>query len=115
VQTGLGEALDIFRKWFSEGALIRCDFSFLAFAVSLRGRVRLVGDTDVTIVSDDADSEMVCRLGKAVRFEFTDPRRFPEEASVFDFSIVTFLSDVGDKHEFIAFSQIIENEAEKKK
>lgn len=77
---GRPEALDLFRKWKSERSLLRCVFEFKGFAASLRARVFLVGDSEIRLVSDFPDTELVVSLREVVDFSYVEPfGRFREE------------------------------------
>lgn len=95
----------MFRKWSGEGTLVRCDFSFPAFAASLRGRIRLVTEAGLRLLADDALSELALDLTADVEFGYAEPRGFPEEAARFGSGLVAFFP--GDR-DFISFTEIIE-------
>jgi hypothetical protein len=83
VRIGRAEALDLFRKWRSDRALVRCDLLFEDFAASLTGRVFRVAEDRVDLVSDDTRSELAVVLRPGLEFLYGEPRDLPEEAKVF--------------------------------
>jgi hypothetical protein len=106
------EALDVFRKWFSEQALLRCYLSFPKFAATLRGRIFAMSELEIKIVSDDRSddrrSEIVLRVSDDLEFGYGDPRTFPEDAARYESILVVFFGPIpqtGDA-DMIAFSEI---------
>ena len=104
MRAGRSEALDLFRKWCSERALLRCDFGFAGFAACLRGRIVSVSENQVKLLSDDAFSELVLPLASDLGFGFGDPRRFPEEAEVFESGLVVFFARARPEDDFDTIS-----------
>ena len=104
------EAFGIFHKWFSEGSLLSCHFSFHKFAVALRGRIFAMNDTEIKLVSDDRLSEMALRITADLEFGYGDSRQSPEDASRYDSAIVVFFSSLSDKGEpdIIGFAEVLE-------
>jgi len=106
VRAGRAEALDLFRKWAAERALLRCDFSFARFAACLRGRVRAVTDSEIKLLSDDTASELALRLPEGLEFGYGEPRGFPEEAAFFRSALLVLFPGEGER-DFISFTEII--------
>jgi hypothetical protein len=106
VRVGREEAVDIFRKWFSERSLLRCDMAFSRLAATFRVRVAFVSRDEVKFISDDTTSEMALLLEDDLVFGYGEPRGFPEEAGVFDCALVLFFSGTDNR---ISFTQIIEH------
>lgn len=92
MRTGRTEAIDLLRKWFSERALIECDFSFSEFATCLRGRIMAVSDEHLHILSDDTFSELELPLRANLEFGYGEPLDFPDEAAEFESGLVIFLT-----------------------
>jgi hypothetical protein len=110
VRISLSEALDIFRKWESERALVRCTFSFRDFAASLSGRVARVSERRIDFWSDDKGSELALRVRPALEFAYGEPRRFPAEAEIFKGAVgVFFPSAVDGDPESLWFLEVIED------
>jgi hypothetical protein len=86
VRTGRDEALDIFRKWESEGSVIRCQFSFTDHAGSVRGRIVL--SVDCVRVLDGDISEFVLSLTEELEFHYGDTRSVPENRETYDSTLV---------------------------
>lgn len=105
MRVGRDEALDIFRKWFSERSLLRCDFEFAMVAATFRARVVFVSADEIKFLSDDRSSEMALLLKDDFTFGYGEPRGFPEEAGIFESVLVLLAPDDKDR---IAFTQIIE-------
>jgi len=111
VRAGRLEALDIFRKWRSERALVRCDLLFRDFAASLRARVSRVTEDRVNLVSDDTTSELALTLRDGLEFAYEEPRDFPAEATVFARGLVVrfpSLESAGDRDK-ICFMEVLTN------
>jgi hypothetical protein len=90
MRAGRAEALDIFRKWFAERALLRCEGHFSTVAFSLRGRFLAVDDDELRILADDTASELVVRLTPQVGFGYADARGIGIPNSEYDRCVVIF-------------------------
>jgi hypothetical protein len=77
------EALDLLRKWSSERALLRCEFSFTAFNIVLRGRISLANaEREVRLVADDASAEAGIFITPDIwDFDYVDYRELAGEAT----------------------------------
>lgn len=108
MQVGRDEALDMFRVWRDDGALLRCDLSFGEFAASLRVRVRTLSAERVACASDDDLSEVVVPFVDGLSFGYGDPRDFPDEATEYERGLILFFpprnADAGPDE--IAFSEL---------
>ena len=108
MRAGLSEALDMFRVWQSDRALLRCDFLLTKFAACLRARVIDVSDNDkVRLLSDDGFSEVVLPLSAELDFEYADSRDFPEEAALFSRGLVVFFP-APSKPDKVLFLEVID-------
>lgn len=99
MRTGRGEALDIFRRWREEEALLRCALSFSSLAACFVGRLDVVEDARLHLLSGDGTSELELPLRAELEFGYGDPRNFPEEAAVFEDALVLFFPN-GDTLSF---------------
>ena len=107
MRVGRAEALDLFRKWASEGALLRCDFGFAEFAASFRGRIREVAEESLKLSADDTVSELVLPLPDGLVFWYADPRGFTKEATVFECGLtVSFPGRIGATRDTLTFNEL---------
>jgi len=74
MRTGRSEALDMFRKWFSEKPIVRCDLVFGRLRSSLRGRIASLSEMELRLVSDDKRSEFALLIGPDLEFGYGEPR-----------------------------------------
>jgi hypothetical protein len=83
------EALDLLRKWSSERALLRCEFSFTAFNIVLRGRISLANaEREVRLVADDISAEAGIFITPDIwDSDYVDYRELPGE-SMYDSILV---------------------------
>ena len=109
MRVGRAEALDLFRKWASEGALLRCDFGFAEFAASFRGRIREVAEESLKLSANDTVSELVLLLPDGLDFWYADPRGFTEEAEIFECGLtVSFPARIGATVDTLSFNELKE-------
>lgn len=94
MRTGRTEALDITRKWLSGGALLRCNLDLRGIAAAFRGRLRVVTDDRLELISDDKTSELVLLLAPDFEFGYAEPT-LPEEKASAVSGLVIFLSPTG--------------------
>jgi hypothetical protein len=92
VRAGLGEALDIFRKWAAESASLRCEGEFESFAFSMRVRPLSVQDSEIRFMSLDANGELVIRLVDTMYIGFLDAEREHQDDEYGD-CLVVLLTD----------------------
>lgn len=105
MRVGLGEAVDLFAKWRSESALLRCDLMFETLAAVFRARVVFVDSGMVRLLSDDTFSEMALPLSPDMEFAYGEPREFPEDARVFESTLALRIAGTDNR---IAFTVITE-------
>ena len=106
---GRPEALDIFRKWFSERPLLKCDLRFPLFSLCFRGRVFGLADNEVKVLSDDTFTELALRIPDDASFGYGEPRDFPDEDKHSRCVVVVSFGDnaADNEHDFIAFEELI--------
>src|SRR5258708_35281353 len=80
--------MDLFRKWGSEGTLLRCDFTFGFFAACFRGRVALTETDRIEIRSDDKTSELVMPIVRGLTFVYAEPEPGVVSDEVFEGGLV---------------------------
>jgi hypothetical protein len=90
MRTGRVEALDMFRKWASDGSepdkpLVLCDFSFGSFAARFRVRVLTVADDRVVLASDDRETELVLLISESLEFRYVEPEEAGDPADIREF------------------------------
>ncbi|MCU1331136.1 MAG: hypothetical protein JWM08_128 [Candidatus Angelobacter sp.] len=102
------EAFDMFRKWNAEKPLLLCVYSFAAFQACFKGRIFETSDDIVRIVSDDHHSELALKITQEMHFGYGDSRKHPEEAALYDASILVYFSAVipDVEPDFIAFTEV---------
>ena len=91
---GRSEALDLFRKWSSDKSLVRCQGSFPMYAFALNGRITIVDDHKLRIISDDTKSELVLKLTPDLDFHYADSRKVTGVAKEYDSCVAIFFSPV---------------------
>jgi hypothetical protein len=100
------EAIDLFRKWESEGTLLRCDFNFEFFAACLRGKIRAVSGERLRLSSDDDTSELNFIIPESPDFGYAEPRNgTPADRELFGSGLVLLL----DGEDMITFLEIIDS------
>jgi hypothetical protein len=93
MRIGLPEAVDLFRKWFEDKSVVRCEGSFSMFAFSLDGRIVSVSEDEVRIISEDTGSELILRLS-ASEFGYADSRGVTGiEGEKYDSCVVLFYNE----------------------
>ncbi len=102
------EALDLFRKWSSEGLAVRCQGSVATFAFSLSGYIQSVSDDELRIFSEDVRSEVVLKLKPEMVFGYADSRTVSGVAKKYESCIIVFFGPVPDEGEpdSIAFAAV---------
>ena len=92
MRVGRPEALDIFRKWFSERTLLRCDLHFSELACRFRGRIISLTVAGVQVLSDDTFSELVLPFTPELNFGYGEPRN---ELETLEFSgaLIVFMAE----------------------
>ena len=105
------EALLVFNKWLAENRLLRCDFSFRAFAASLRGHLISVSDETVSLLSADRTSELVLALDSVVRFGYGEPKSSADGGNDFVSGLVLFLTPPSpdEDDDFLGISEFVES------
>lgn len=93
--TGRAEALDIFRKWMSDGALLQCHWNLYTLAATFRVRVSAVSGGEIAFWSDDKTSELTLPLKPEFEFGYGEPERSSVEAMDSVSGLVVFLSPTG--------------------
>ena len=78
MRIGRAEAMDLFRKWLSERALLRCDFLLSEFAACFRGRIVSLSAERGKMLSDDTFCELDFPLAPTLEFGYGEPRDFAE-------------------------------------
>lgn len=91
MRMGRSEAVDLFRKWSVDGAVVRCRGTFSRFAFGLDGRISISPDgTEVRVVSDDRRSEIVVRLSEELEFGYADSREVTGSEKEYEACVVIF-------------------------
>ena len=108
MRAGRDEALDVVRKWLSEGALLQCNFDFRGFAAAFRGRIRTLSPDELRLLSDDKTSELVLTLGPDVEFGYGEPKASSEEADLAVCGLVVFLPPLGPDRDAIILTEFVE-------
>ena len=104
------EALDIFRKWFSERTLLRCDLLFSEFSCCFRGRIISLTTARLQVLSDDTFSELVLPFTRELNFGYGEARNEPETLE-FSRDLIVFMAEppaTGDVDK-ICFLEIVES------
>jgi hypothetical protein len=99
MRTGRSEAVDLFRKWFADKFLLRCEGSFLKFSFSLRGRILSVDDEELRILADDYLSELVLRFTPDLEFGYVDSRQVTGAEKQYESCLTIFFGPVPPKGE----------------
>jgi hypothetical protein len=97
VRLNRSEALDIFRKWFSERVLLECRFRFPDFEACFRGRLFGVSEDQIKVASDDTTSELTLALRPSMTFAYGDPRDFPADAKQYISILVVFFEEPSEE------------------
>ena len=92
MRTGRSDAIDIFRKWSADGALIRFQGTFFNFAFSSWGKISAIDDNELRIMADDHESELVVRFTSDIQFGYVDSRTVTGEEKGFEESIAIFFN-----------------------
>lgn len=92
------EALDIFKKWHAEHAVIRCQGSFPNHAFGMSGRITSLSDREMNIIADDKESEVVFQFDSVGEFGYGDSRSVTgREAEEFECCILIFMAPIPDE------------------
>ena len=110
---GRSDAIALFRKWLDERPLIRCQGSFPMHAFSLRGRISVANDSEIRLMADDTESEVVLKITDTMEFGYLDTRDVvgaaPSELD-HECCLVVFVGPVGEEGDpppdSIAFAQV---------
>jgi len=66
--SGHEEALQLLRGWLDSGTDLRCNVETSHFVFTMKGRIWQIKDDDITVISEDHESELVARLLKVQEF-----------------------------------------------
>jgi hypothetical protein len=94
VITGRQEAIDLFRKWSIDKSLVRCQGSFSNFAFSSNGRILVVTDEEIRMMSDDTKSEVVVSFAPEMHFGYADSRNVTGVAKNYDSCLMIFFGPI---------------------
>lgn len=89
------EALDVFRTWLIDKALLRCELRLSNVVATLKVRLTDVSDTQIALLSDDNRSQMVLPLRKDFSFGYGDARLCPTATHEFVRILVLFFPSAG--------------------
>jgi hypothetical protein len=89
------EALDVFRTWLVDRALLRCELRFTNFVATLKVRLTDVSETQIALLSDDSRSALVLPLRKDLSFGYGDARLSRTETTEFVRMLVLFFPSPG--------------------
>ena len=91
------DALDILRKWFEEGSVIRLQGAFPTFAFGWWGRIVSLNPSELRIMADAPDKEFVLRLDSEIlQFGYGDDRIVTGEEKKFSDCVVVLVGAVPD-------------------
>ena len=93
------EAIDIFRGWASDFALVRYQGTFPNLAFSGWGRVVSAKIDELRIIADDRETELVLRLTPRVEFGYVDSRRVTGDEKKFKESVALFFGPIPNEGE----------------
>jgi hypothetical protein len=109
---GRAEACDLFRKWFTDRVLLRCDGRFAIHAFFLRVRVLSVQDYEIRFMADDTNSELIFKITDAIRFGYLDSRQVEgRESAEYKCAIVAVIGDPRNDPDSITFGEILTMES----
>jgi hypothetical protein len=95
MRAGRSEALDVFRTWLVDRALLRCELRFAGFAATLKVRLTYVSEGHLALLSDDTGSELIVPLRQDFTFGYGDARLCRSRTSEFVRMLVLFFPSPG--------------------
>jgi hypothetical protein len=109
MRMGRSEALDLFAKWRTDGALLRCQASFFMYAFSFRVKVIHVSPNEVRLASPNVQTELVLKITDKLIFEYLDDRSVSgQEAKDYVCCLAVFYTEPTEDEdgETIAFAEV---------
>jgi hypothetical protein len=101
------EIWDLFRKWFTERTILRCQGSFATHAFSLKARVLDLHQNEIRLMADDMQSELALRITDRVEFAYADNRVVTgREAEDYVCCVVAFFGPTGREADSVAFAEL---------
>ena len=95
MRMGRSEAIDLFRKWATDGATVRCQGAFSRFAFALDGRISISPDgNELRIIADDPSSEIVIKLSHELEFGYADSRVVTGAEKEYESCVLIFIDPV---------------------
>jgi hypothetical protein len=84
------EALDVLRKWFTEGSVVRCEAGLSTLAFSVVGRIIKLDEAEIKILSLDKLHETAILFTSKMEFGYGDFRSLPKQEKVYEAAIVAY-------------------------
>jgi hypothetical protein len=106
---GREEALDIFRKWLSDEAILQINCDLYVFAAAFRVRVREVLPDRVNFFSDDGKSELALPLPDGLKFGYAEPPAGSVEAMDAVSGLVVFFPSEDGDSDALTFTEVLDS------
>lgn len=98
----------MFNKWATEKSLLMCVFNFAEYQACFRGRIFGIAEDTIRVASDDKHSELALKINAEMEFGYGDSRKHPDEAELYESSLMVFFPPFQDDNpdpDFIAFTE----------